>query len=464
MFIRRIIVIAIVLGAAEIILPAQPAPAVGTFAALPTARSLAQLSPPRAALRLTATLSGHAKDIVEIAFSPDGETVATGSEDGLVRLWNTRTGERLATLSHAGRYEALKIVWSPDGRSIAVDGLSRHGVGDTQIWDVRNGKVLTSLPAHYYILVWSPNGRFLLSTNLERLASIWDAKSGALVATLEQDPPCPKRSFLKSLGETDSCNNLTGATGSFLADGRTILTTSWNHSAKLWDSETGKLKATLDLANVARGVPYRGTVMLSPDRRSIATYVRQEVILLDSQTGEVKSTLESIGAPLAFSPNGQTLLTVVTEPKAKLRDEVELRLYDTVTAEVRTAFERIPAVTGCYWSPDGKVIVTVGSARTETRMLDTSTGRVKARLPYRGCTSDTLFGNGGCEPFIFSADGRITLKEKDPLRLWSTESGELLTTLDAASTPAVFSPTNPRVLVTRGKDKRTALIWEVSWQ
>ncbi|HUS10652.1 MAG TPA: GntR family transcriptional regulator [Pyrinomonadaceae bacterium] len=43
--------------------------------------------------KLIATLSGHSKNIINFAFSPDGETVATGSEEGIARLWNTRTGE-----------------------------------------------------------------------------------------------------------------------------------------------------------------------------------------------------------------------------------------------------------------------------------------------------------------------------------------------------------------------------------
>ena len=467
MFIRRIIVLAVILGAAEIILLAHPAPAVRTFAALSTARTLAQLSKPRVVLQLKATLSGHTKNIVEIAFSPDGQTVATGSEDGMVRLWNTRTGEELATLPHAGRYEALKIVWSPDGRSIAIDCNPWHGDGETQIWDAHQGKVLALLPTREdHSLIWSPNGQMILTTRLERLGRVWNARTGALLATLEQDPPCPKLSFWKSRSQNNLCSETTVVTGSFVADGRTVITTSWDHAPKVWDAETGKLKTMLGNAGTSARL-FRLVAIASPDGRLAVTYDHRGVVLWDSLKGEVKLALDDIGAPLALSPDGKTLLTAQGEPARIYRNEVELRLYDVATGQLRTTFERIPAGVSrdnIYWSPEGRSIVVIGAARTQTRILDTGTGRVTAKLPYVGCIPDTWFGNGGCEPFIFSVDGRVALKEKNPLRLWSTETGELLTTLDAASTPAVFSPTNPHTLVTRGKDKRTALIWEVSWQ
>src|SRR6266516_2587546 len=98
----RIVVISFILIAGKIILLAQT----GSVSVTPAQ------TVPTAVARPKATLAGHSKNIVAIAFSPDGGTAATGSEDGIVHLWSTKTRERLTTLSHPGRYESLKIAWS----------------------------------------------------------------------------------------------------------------------------------------------------------------------------------------------------------------------------------------------------------------------------------------------------------------------------------------------------------------
>jgi hypothetical protein len=73
-----------------------------------------------------------------------------------------------------------------------------------------------------------------------------------------------------------------------------------------------------------------------------------------------------------------------------------------------------------------------------------------------------LIGDDGCQPFILSADGRLTLKVTNPIRLWNTENGELLTTLENGHAPALFSPTNPKLLITKHVNRKTALLWELT--
>ena len=90
------------------------------------------------------------------------------------------------------------------------------------------------------------------------------------------------------------------------------------------------------------------------------------------------------------------------------------------------------------------------------------TGQVIAKLPYNGCSPDTWIGSTGCEPFQLNADGRITMKEVRPLRLFSRDGGSLK--VEKANPPAVFSPTNASMLVTRGQDKRIAVVWEIAWK
>lgn len=412
-------------------------------------------------IRIRATLSGHDKSIVAISFSPDGEMLATGSEDGMVRLWSMPSGAELGTLSNTQKYESVKLFWSPSSKSLAVMSIPKRGERDTKIWDIHTRKVTQLLAENDYYLSWSANEQLILTANYERMARLWDARSGKLLATFEQDPPCPKKSFLKSIGTTDYCSNMTFVQAYFSPDDLGVITMSTNHAPKLWDVRTGRLRLALDAEVKTEWGSNPGAELISPDHSSIIRYVDKQLSLIDSQTGALKQALGDIGAPLAFSPDSQMVLTSVSEPK-RLRDDIELRLYDIGTQKLQAVFERLPrGITEHYWSPDGHSIVIVGIRKTETRILD-SAGHVRARLPYRGCTLDSLFGDGGCEPFIFSADGRTTLKLTNPLRLWSTETGELLGVVEAATPPALFSPRNPHILVTRGKDKTRAIVWEVS--
>src|SRR5262249_8780783 len=90
---------------------------------------------PRATLKLTATLKGHAKNIITESFSPEGKTIATGSEDGTVRLWDAQTGQNSATFRITSRLRELQLAWSPDGRKLAVQ--HSYGGERIQIWNVQ---------------------------------------------------------------------------------------------------------------------------------------------------------------------------------------------------------------------------------------------------------------------------------------------------------------------------------------
>jgi WD40 repeat protein len=168
--------------------------------------------PSRAAAKLIATLSGHTKSIITVSFSPDGETIATGSEDGTVRLWGGRTGQARATLNIRSKARAMRLEWSPDARSLAVK--HNYGGEKIQIWDVQTAKMKAMLDSRDeeapLTLAWSPDGRTLLTTGYEGTARLWDAETGLARATLIQDPPCPKKSFLKSVFAIKKCADPVG--------------------------------------------------------------------------------------------------------------------------------------------------------------------------------------------------------------------------------------------------------------
>lgn len=447
MILRALITIAITLSAAVVAAFAQAPPT------------------PHAVVQMKATLGGHTKRILELSFSPDGEMVATGSEDGTVRIWNTHTGALTATLICAPKYRwGLNIVWSPDGRAIAIDG--NGGDERPQIWDTRTWKLKANLYTHDTSrIIWSPDSKLLLTTRFEdRVVKVWDAETGSQLAALEQVAPCPKKSFWKYGANNLICDH-NNVLAYFDAAGQNVITASSDHPAKLWDARTGKLKTTLPLTGEELSEKfYQGDIVMSPDHRLVARYVHDEVALLDAATGDVKRELGRIGLPMAFSPDSQMLLTTIRKSTDSTWGKWdEFKLYDVATGELRVTFERSYLIVfrdELHWSTDGHTILL---GRAGAQLLDARTGKVKGSVEYRACTSDSLFGDDGCQPFILSADGRIAIKVTNPVRLWNADNGTLLSTIDKehGHVPALFSPTNPRLLITRARDEKTALLWEV---
>ena len=239
----------------------------------------------------------------------------------------------------------------------------------------------------------------------------------------------------------------------FSPDGKLIATSGEEFIVRIWDAYTGQLKATLSGEDKAKWEQKRWYY----NWQSITAHEFPDVVV-----GRLKQVLEDGAYRLAISPDKRLMVTVRTKDPDAFRRHELLELWDVTIGECKLTFEEIPyGISGVDWSPDGRSIIVEGSGRTKTRLMDVSTGRVKAKLPYETCTSDSWFGDADCAPFTFSADGSVVTKEKNPLMLWSTDTGELLVELKAASPPARFSPTDNQLLVTRSKDKKTALVWEL---
>ena len=238
------------------------------------------------------TLEGHTSGVTCLAFSPDGSTLASGSWDHTIRLWDANTGEPLQTLEeHTDGVRS--VVFSPDGRTLASGGYDNQ----LRLWDTETGQHKPALQGHTdYIrsVVFSPDGNTLASGSYDRTLRVWDANTGEHELTLE--------------GHTDGVLAV-----AFSPDGHTLASGSYDGTLRVWDAETGQQKLTLEgpMDDV-------NSVAFSPDGNTLVSGGYVDTILFygdtlqlwDVDTGHPLQTLKGHRyaiASVAFSGDGSLL-------------------------------------------------------------------------------------------------------------------------------------------------------------
>ncbi|MBA2306828.1 WD40 repeat domain-containing protein, partial [Candidatus Dependentiae bacterium] len=121
-------------------------------------------------------LEGHTDIVTSAAYSPDGNTVLTGSKDYTACLWDATTGKQLHLLTGHTDW-VYSVAYSPDSKTVLTGSMDKTAC----LWDVTTGKQLHTLKGHTDMVqsvAYSPDGKTILTGSVDKTACLWDATTG----------------------------------------------------------------------------------------------------------------------------------------------------------------------------------------------------------------------------------------------------------------------------------------------
>ncbi len=275
----------------------------------------------------------HTDIIRVLSFSPDGRSLASGSYDGMIKLWDVESGVLLWSSWQTKGITCL--TFSPDGGLLASGGLD----ATVRLWDPKLGILHEEVPhpGPVFALTWSLDGRLLASGDFAGTIRIW------------QRQPSGPAHCMQTLSEHS--NWVRGL--AFAPDGSRLASASWDGTVKLWELESGRCLETLS------GQTERVQALAwSPDGGTLASGSFDRTIRLwEGQEGTLRVVLHGhsgIVYGLAFTSDSRQLLSG--------SDDGTLRLWDVERAQcVRVLQSYAASLYDIAWSPDGTQLASAGS-------------------------------------------------------------------------------------------------------
>ena len=348
------------------------------------------------------------------SFSPDGQVVALGFDDGIVYLLNANTGEKLASYVMGGMVQGLD--YNPDGSLLAA--ISTTGAKVIQLANGKTSGIGGVSPGSVYAMVFSPDGQRLLTANDVDQFMLWDIAEGSLI-----------------------------------------------HQ---WDGKP------LDYQNLTTYYPgqcflHGGRVAYSPNGQYLALGDSGSVQIIDARTGKTLHELE-VGKvfSLAFTPDSNQIAVGTLDFKAGQQNLADgIQLWDVANGKLAQTFPANSGFNNLYsyncttnlvFTPDGQILITSGAKGITLWNLTTGQQAQKwfdAKMsPY----TMTLSSDG---TLFAAADGGIT-------KLWTMNGHEIapnaFAIIPGAGWINLDSSGQLLASVSSGNDKPVFKFWNVKDQ
>ena len=262
------------------------------------------------------TLTGHTRKVSSLAYSPDGQRLASAAQDG-VKLWDTRTGQEIQTFKGPSGIVTC-VAYSPDGRRLAFAG------GDLTVWDAATGREIQTFKGPSRIVAYSPDGRRLATAGWDQTVRVWDAATGQGIQSFK--------------GHSAIVNCV-----AFSPDGQRLASCGEDQTVKVWDAVTGQEIQTFKGHTVSVDC-----VAYSPDGRRLASAgggvnTPAELKLWDAQTRQETLAPQwqiSEDNSVALSPDGQRVASAGRDGTLRVwnwvtgRETLTLKVHRSVNKEL----------------------------------------------------------------------------------------------------------------------------------
>ena len=272
-----------------------------------------------------------------LALSRDGTRLVTGSSNGIVHLWDTRTGKQSQVFKgHTDCVSAVAL--SPDGRSLATGSYDLSA----RIWDVQSGRKLHPLAGHrgaVLSVAFSPDGTVLATAGIDQTIRLWDASSGKHRQTLTGH-----KSWVNSVA--------------FSPDGKWLVSGSSDGKGKVW-SLTGELLHTLPASKAEVR-----SVAISADGQHIAAGIRYGAVKVwktaDWQLVQSWEHPSDDAWSVAFTADSERLAIAAGE----WNRPTTIAVRNITTGEQVSQFKHPGEVLCLAVSADGKTLAAGGGDKT----------------------------------------------------------------------------------------------------
>ncbi len=263
--------------------------------------------------------------------------LASGSEDGTVKIWNLATGKIIKSLSQILSQKkiswVLSVAFSPDGNTL----VPTSSEGKIKIWNTHNWKCIKTLNHKGWVLsvAFSPDGKFLVSTSSEGKIKIWNTTNWEDSKTLTQE----EGGWVRSVAFSPD--------GKFLASGS-------NSSIEIWNVNTWKcIKILTPEYNIYSVVfsPDGSTLVSSSDQGKIKIWDTNNWKLIKAFKGH-NSTIYSV----IFHQEGKIIASVARDDdyKANLYGHYTVKIWDTNNWKLIKTLTQNGDAYSVAFSPDGK--------------------------------------------------------------------------------------------------------------